>query len=79
MDKIKLPVHILVLDTVGAILAGVGLYEWFSGSSLVPERYHFANYYVIMVVVGLLLMGPALMFIINKARRGDKKSGPREI
>ena len=79
MDKIRLPFHILVLDAVGAILAGVGLFEWFSDSSLVPERYHFESYEIGMVVAGLLLMVPALLFIINKARGGDKESGPREI
>jgi len=79
MNKIKLPIHILVLDTIGVILAGVGLYEWFSGSSLIPEQYHFENYYLVMVVIGLLLMAPALLYIIKIARGGDKNSGPREI
>ena len=46
----------------------LGLFEWFSDSSVVPDQYKFANYHVAMIVVGALLMAPLVLHVLKRAR-----------
>lgn len=73
--KLKLPLHLLALDAVGVVLAGLGLAEWFAGTNLVPPAFQFENYSIVMVVVGGLLTMPAIVHIVKSARGKH----PREI
>ena len=66
-QRFKLPLHLVALDAVGAILAMLGLFEWFSESSVVPDEYKFANYHVAMIAVGVLLMAPLVIHVVKQA------------
>ncbi len=66
-ERFKLPLHLVALDAVGAILAMLGLFEWFSESSVVPDEYKFPNYHVAMIVVGVLLMAPMVVHAVKQA------------
>lgn len=67
---LKIPLHLLVLDFVGAALLALGLAEWFANTGLVPESLRFENYYIVMVIVGGLLMLPVLFHFMKLARSG---------
>lgn len=73
--KLKLPLHLLALDAVGVVLVGLGLAELFAATGLVPPAFQFENYSIVMVVVGGLLMMPAIVHIIKSAHGKH----PREI
>jgi len=72
--KYKLPINLFILDTIGVALAGLGLFEWLSGSSVVPDQFKFENYHIAMVVVGVVLMAPVTIHFINRAL-GARKGG----
>jgi hypothetical protein len=65
-----LPVHLLVLDLIGALLVGLGLFEQFSGSSLLPEALRDPGLPWVMIACGVLLMVPLVVHFIALARRG---------
>ena len=65
--KFKLPIHMIVLDMLGAVLAALGLMEWFTGISFVPDALKFEYYYIAMIVVGIILMIPMHMHIFKFA------------
>ena len=75
--KYKPSLELMILDSLGAILVGLGLFEWFSGSSMVPDQYKFENYHVTMVVAGVILMLPALFHLV--AHYAHKKNRQHEI
>ena len=64
---LKIPLHLLLLDFIGAALLGLGLAEWFANTGLVPESLRFENYYIVMVIAGGLLMLPVLLHFIKLA------------
>jgi hypothetical protein len=63
--KFKLPIHMIVLDMLGAVLAALGLMEWFTGLSFVPDAFKFEYYYIVMIVVGVILMIPMHIHIFK--------------
>ncbi len=63
--SVKSLVPLFLLDFIGAILVVLGLAEWFAYTNFIPQSFQFENYYVFMVVCGVLLMLPALMFIVK--------------
>ncbi len=65
--KLRIPIQLLVLDALGAVLLGIGLAEWVAGTDLVPESLQFDNYYIVMVVCGVLLMLPLIAFVLRTA------------
>ena len=65
--KFKLPIHMIVLDLLGAMLAALGLVEWFTGLSFVPEQFKFEYYYIAMIVIGVILMIPMHLHIFRFA------------
>ena len=75
--KFKPSLPALILDFIGAVLVGVGLYEWFSGSSFVPDQYKFENYFVVIIIVGVVLMTPYFLEMLRHFRKD--KAGPREV
>jgi len=66
-NAFNIPVHLLVLDFIGAILLGIGLAEWFADTDLVPLGYQFENYYIVMVICGGLFMLPVMIHIVKTA------------
>ena len=74
--KYKPPIELLVLYTVGSLFVGLGLFELFAETEIVPDQYKFENYELTMVVVGALLMLPKLLNMMShyfgkKDRPGD--------
>lgn len=62
----RLPVHLLILDAIGAIALALGLLDWITGSKIVPQSLQFNNYEITLIVVGIILMLPLVFFVINK-------------
>jgi len=62
------PIPILVLDVIGAVLAGLGLAELTADVGFVPEPLRFANFELVMIVVGFALMIPMVRHSMRRAR-----------
>lgn len=65
--EFPLPLHLLMLDVIGTILVGVGLFELFSGSSFLPEAAKFDGYETAFIGIGLFLMAPLVVHLFRKA------------
>jgi hypothetical protein len=72
-NKFKIPIHMIVLDVLGATLAALGLVEWFTSLSFIPDQYKFEYYYIAMVIIGVLMMIPMHLHIF-KIAMGSKTS-----
>jgi len=72
-NKFKIPIHMIVLDLLGATLAALGLVEWFTALSFIPDQLKFEYYYITMVIIGVLLMIPMHVHIFKMAM-GNKIS-----
>lgn len=57
---------LLILDLVGALLIGLGLFELFTGSEFIPEAYRFANYEIALIILGVLLTIPYAISVIKR-------------
>jgi len=68
MNKSKISVPFLILDIIGFVLIGVGMFEKIAGPQWVPEAYRFANYEIYMIVIGFALTIPFAIstFLKNK-------------
>ncbi len=64
----------IVLDILGVTLAALGLVEWLSGLSFVPDQFKIEYYYVALVISGVLLMIPMHLHIFRIVLR-NKTSG----
>jgi len=56
-----------ILDLMGTVLFGFGLGEWLTDSNLVPESFKFEQYFIAMMVSGVLLMIPLISYILKFA------------
>ena len=65
--KFKMPIHLIILDLLGAVLAALGLVEWFTDLSFTPEQFKFEYYYIAMVICGVLMMIPMHVHIFRFA------------
>lgn len=63
----KIPAAMLAADAMGAILLGLGLAEHFANTNLVPASLQFQYYTFVMMVAGVALMLPFLIYIIKTA------------
>ena len=61
-----LPINLLVLDIIGSILIGLGVAKYFGNVDVLPEKFQFENYWVVLILVGALLMFPMLLHYIKK-------------
>ena len=68
--KIGLPVplYYLVLDTLGAILLGLGLAKHFAGLDIIPPVLRFEAYGTVFMAAGIVLMLPAVVHLLGRAR-----------
>ncbi len=64
-NKFRIPMHMIVLDLFGAMLAALGLLEWFTELSFVPDQLKFEYYYILMVIIGVFLMLPMHLHIFR--------------
>ena len=66
-NKFKIPIHMIVLDLLGAILAALGLLEWFTDLSFIPDQFKFEYYYIALLICGVLMMVPMHVHIFKTA------------
>ena len=67
--KIRSLVRVLVVDTAGTLLFGLGLFEHFSDHGIVPQSLRFTHYDTVLILVGGALMLWALWDFIAILRR----------
>ena len=73
-NNFKIPFYMIVLDILGATLAALGLVEWFSDLSFVPDQFKIEYYYVALVIIGVMMMIPMHLHIFRIVLR-NKTSG----
>ena len=64
----------IVLDILGATLAALGLVEWFTDLSFVPDQFKIEYCYVALVIIGVMMMIPMHLHIFRMVL-GNKTSG----
>lgn len=74
-SKLLVPPKLLMLDLVGATIAGFGLAKLFANVDVIPESLRFENYGVVFIVAGFALMLPAMAHIIRTARDRSEAGG----
>ena len=55
-NNFKIPIYMIVLDILGATLAALGLVEWFTDLSFVPDQFKIEYYYVALVIIGVMMI-----------------------
>jgi hypothetical protein len=73
--KFKLPVWIIILDSIGSVFLGLGVAAHFADVNIIPAALQTEGYGVKMMILGGILYMPALAIILNKLIN----RGPREI
>jgi len=73
--QLKLPLSLLLLNGIGGILLALGLADLLGEIVIIPQALRVNNYQAIMIVTGILLEIPLILFIIRYAK-GDS---PREV
>lgn len=69
MQKMKIPLALVVLDFVGMAFIGLGLAEKFANTGLVPRSMQFPNYEWIMIGIGVMLAVPFITHIVKTVIR----------
>lgn len=60
-ESLRFPPWLLILDVVGTVILGLGLFGQFGGDSL------FSPFAIPLIIVGALLMLPLLVFLVTRA------------
>lgn len=72
-DTISIPLPLLVLEMIGAVLVALGLAKTIGGIDIIPLSWQFNKYGVIFLLVGVMLMVPfnihMLQQILERAAR----------
>ena len=74
-EKSRLPVWIMILDSIGSIFLGLGAVSYFADLNIIPVALRSDGYGIKMMVIGGILYIPALIFILRKFTN----RAPREI
>lgn len=64
----KLPLHLVVLDGIGAILLGLGLAKMLAGLDIVPASWLFDTQGWTLIIAGAVLMLPMVLHVVVSAR-----------
>lgn len=59
-QSLKFPPWLLILDVVGTLLLGLGLFGQFGGDSL------FTPFAIPLIIIGALLMLPLMIFLVTR-------------
>lgn len=59
----------LAVDLVGTLVFVVGAMGLFGDTSLLPEAWRFPGHNVILVLIGLAMMYPYMVYVIRKGRQ----------
>ena len=60
-QSLKFPPWMLILDIVGTVILGLGLFGQFGGDNL------FTPFAIALIIIGALLMLPLLVFLVTRA------------
>lgn len=80
-DTIAIPLPLLMLEMIGAVLVALGLAKTIGGIDIIPASWQFNKYGVIFLLVGVMLMVPFNIHMLQKildrvARARAKGRGP---
>jgi len=64
----KLPIHLVLLDSIGAILLGLGLAKMLAGIDIIPADWLLDTHGWTLIVIGVTLMLPMLVHVIVTIR-----------
>ncbi len=59
-QSLKFPPWLLILDVIGTLLLGLGLFGQFGGDNL------FAPFAIPLIIIGALLMLPLIIFLVTR-------------
>lgn len=65
---LKLPINLILLDGVGCLMLAFGAMEYFGEVDFLPASLGFEHRGIILMVVGVLLMLPFLLFVLSWVR-----------
>lgn len=69
----KIPFGLLLLDGLGAILAGLGLAKMFGGIEVLPSSFYHESGWI-LILMGIVLMLPFMLHIFKQIRtRAEQK------
>ena len=60
-QPLKFPPWLLILDVIGTVILGLGLFGQFGGENF------FSPFAIPMIIVGALLMLPLMVFLVTRA------------
>jgi hypothetical protein len=70
----KLPLHLVLLDAIGAILLGLGLAKMLAGMDIIPADWLLDSQGWTLIVIGVALMLPMLVYVMVTIRnRAEQK------
>lgn len=61
----KIPLYILILNFTGTLSVALGLAEWLTDIPILPLSMQFSNYQAILIIAGILLSLPLLIFVMK--------------
>lgn len=64
-NGIRIPIEFLAGDVIGSLLAGVGLADALGNANLVPADWRFPNYGWALLALGVAMMIPCTLFLIQ--------------
>jgi hypothetical protein len=64
----KLPLHLVLLDGIGAILLGLGLAKMLAGIDIIPAGWLLDTQGWTLIVIGVALMLPMLVHVMVTIR-----------
>lgn len=70
----KLPLHLVLLDGIGAILLGLGLAKMLAGLDIIPANWLFDTQGWTLIIAGAVLMLPMLLHMVVSMRAQAEKT-----
>lgn len=58
----------LALDLVGTLFFVAGAMGLFGGGSMLPEAWRFSGHNLVLVILGVAMMAPYMVYVIRKGR-----------
>lgn len=73
-NKFFIPPVLIVLDSIGAGLLALGFAKRFANVDVLPQSVLFENYANNFMIIGAVMMLPAIIHIIEKVRDINRKN-----
>jgi hypothetical protein len=68
-----IPLKLIILDTIGVILAGLGFAKYFGGIDVLPASLLLDQSGLSLIVIGTALMLPMMVWVIRRAKSSEKQ------